>query len=118
MGANGLTASCGARGALTLWLAAQSTAGTRGAYDSVAGHSSGGIILPVLNSASGLSFGPREDALARALLDRPDDATGKRVRALWDRLTATDTTVAEAARLLDVPAGAIPRVTGEEGLCR
>ncbi|SPL90047.1 putative ABC transport system transmembrane protein [[Actinomadura] parvosata subsp. kistnae] len=47
---------------------------------------------------SGLKYGAAEVGYARRLLERPDSVD--RVRAHWDRLTASNTTIDQALPLL------------------
>lgn len=111
-----LTPVCGARAVVTLWLAVRATAGTEGAYDSLAERSfGGGIQLPVIGSAAGLLFGAPEQTVATELLDKPAAEVGAAVRDSWTELTAAGTGTERAAELLGVPA---PRIDpAERGLC-
>ncbi|MFR9796324.1 hypothetical protein ACL02U_10530 [Streptomyces sp. MS06] len=108
-----ITLLCRSRAAVTLWLAGQSTPGSRQALRSSVSRSSGGLAFPLLGSASGLAFQARSEQLALSLLDRPSNEVGARLRANWALLTSPETSVDEAARLLGVPAPAASEVAGE-----
>lgn len=60
---------CGARGALSLWLAAQAIAGTRRALATIQAHTSGlGFDSSVMGSATTLQWGTQEVQVAEAML--------------------------------------------------
>ncbi|MFE3906341.1 hypothetical protein ACFXPY_40370 [Streptomyces sp. NPDC059153] len=100
-----LTMVCGARATLVLWLAGQATPGTREALRSTRERTfGGGISLPLLNSAAGLSFEPRAANFAFDLIDHPAKHNTAAVTANWAELTAPATTVDRAAQLLGVKA--------------
>lgn len=113
------TELCGGRGAVALWLAASATPETVKALSTMDAHLSGGggvVSLSVLNSRAGLLVGGREAALARALLAGDSATVRAAVSANWTELTAPDTDVAQAARLLGQPdsGSAVP----DTGVCR
>ncbi|MEV0533083.1 ABC transporter permease [Kitasatospora sp. NPDC050463] len=97
---------CGARSVLVLWLAAEATDGTGDAMRSLRARSWGGISLPLLGSATGLSFEPRGATAAYELIGRPAEQTAAKVAEHWAELTAPGTSVARAAELLGIPAPA------------
>lgn len=97
---------CGSRGAVALWLAASATPETAKALSTLDAHQSGGggvVSLSVLNSRAGLLVGAREATLARGLLAGDPATVRAAVASRWTELTAPDTDVAEAARLLGRP---------------
>jgi hypothetical protein len=106
--------ACGARGAVVLWLAASATPDTRAALTTVLAHTSGGggLHLPVLNSAAGLHLGTREVALARAMLDNDHDTVQAKVLQHWQTLTASSTSVDQAASVIGLSAPQAPPVGG------
>jgi hypothetical protein len=100
---------CGSRGVLVGWLAGQASAhANTGLRKLAADHRGGGegVFIDDVQSGSGLLIPDRELALALALLDRPADEIGARVRQSWDELTAAGTTVDRAAEILGLPAPA------------
>ncbi|MEV5576223.1 hypothetical protein AB0L06_39850 [Spirillospora sp. NPDC052269] len=103
-GQSRLTMLCRSPSVLVLWLAAQSTAGTQDAFMSMVRRSSGGLSLPLLGSAAGLTFNAREEALVLDLLHRPAGEVAARVRASWAELAASATSTDRAAEILGVPA--------------
>ncbi|MGW8886683.1 ABC transporter permease [Streptomyces sp. NPDC055749] len=110
------TPVCGARAVVTLWLAAQATEGTEGAFFSLVDRTyGGGVQLSILGSASGLMFDAPEQDVAVELLDRPAGEVGTLVREGWAELTAEGTSVERAAELFGVTA---PKINpAERGLC-
>ncbi|WP_051745644.1 hypothetical protein [Streptomyces yerevanensis] len=120
IGGDGLTPTCGGRGAVVFWLATAATEDTRLALRTLKSHTEGGygFSMPQLGAASGPQFGSRELALGEAMLamsekDRP--AMVRRVVAEWDELTAPSTSVEDAARLLGLPRP--PAAAVDEGTC-
>ncbi|MEU1692324.1 hypothetical protein [Streptomyces hirsutus] len=108
IGGDGLTPACGGRGAVVFWLATDATEDTRLALRTVMSHTSGGygFSMPQLGAASGPQFGPRELALGETMLARSEtdrSAMARRVVSQWDELTAPNTSVDDAARLLGLP---------------
>ncbi|MFD4970267.1 hypothetical protein, partial [Streptomyces sp. NPDC058424] len=120
IGGDGLTPTCGGRGAVVFWLATGATEDTRSALRTVMSHTGGGygISMPQLGAASGPRFGSRELALGEAMLALSEEdrtAMGRRVVAEWDALTAPGTSVDDAARLLGLPRP--PAAPADEGTC-
>jgi hypothetical protein len=106
---------CGARGVVTLWLAAQATSGTRAALHTDLSHSSGGLSLDVANSQLGLFIDQRETDLALNMLDAPTSEIAGKVRGAWPELTAPNTTAERAGEILGLRVPALP--AGYEGAC-
>lgn len=105
LGADG-TELCGGPGALSLWLAANATPETAKALATIDARRSGGggvVSLHALNSLAGVIVGAREAALARTLLAGDSATVRAAVSANWTELTAPDTDVVRAARLLGQP---------------
>ncbi|MFF2657614.1 ABC transporter permease [Kitasatospora sp. NPDC058032] len=94
---------CGARSVLVLWLAAEATEGTGDALRSLRTRTWGGISMPLLGSATGLSFEPRGATAAFGLIDHPVEQTAAKVVEHWAELTAPGTSVTRAAELLGAP---------------
>ncbi|WP_327337030.1 MULTISPECIES: hypothetical protein [unclassified Streptomyces] len=113
-----LTMVCGARATLVLWLAGKATPGTQEALRSTRERTfGGGISLPLLNSGAGLSFEPRAADFAFDLIDRPSRANATVIKKNWAELTAPDTTVDRAARLLGVKAPPAVPASGQVAGC-
>ncbi len=117
---DGLTPTCGGRGAVVFWLATDATEDTRLALRTVMSHKSGGygFSMPQLGASSGPQFGPRELALGEAMLAKSEkdrSAMVRRVVAEWDELTAPSTSVDDAARLLGLPQP--PAAPTDEAVC-
>lgn len=109
---------CGARGVLVGWLAGQASAhANTGLRKLAADHSGGGegAFIDEVQSASGILIPDRELAYTLALLERPADEIGARLRQSWDELTAAGTTGDRAAEILGVPA---PAGQSPDGRCR
>jgi hypothetical protein len=115
--------ACGARGVLVGWLAGQASAhasiGLRKlAADQNGGGGGGGgdkVFIEGIPGSGGILIPDRELAFALALLDRPADEIGARVRQSWDELTATGTTVDRAAEILGQP---VPPAQNAAEKCR
>jgi hypothetical protein len=108
-------AVCGGRGVLVAWLAgAASPVASTGlrllAHDQNRNHDSG-VFLDEVESPSGIFLPDRELTLALALLDRPANDVGARVRRSWVELTSADTTTERAAEIVGGPAPA-PAASG------
>lgn len=113
-----LTMVCGARATLVLWLAGRATPGSQEALRSTRERTfGGGISLPLLNSGAGLSFEPRAADFAFDLIDHPARGNAAAVKKNWAELTAPDTTVDRAARLLGVKAPAALPDSGQVAGC-
>lgn len=102
-----LSAVCGARAVLVLWLAGNATPGTRDALRSTRDRTfGGGISMPLLNTGAGLSFESRAVALAFDLIDHPAEGSTALMTRNWAELTAPGTSVDRVAELLGVQAPA------------
>ncbi|WP_329025523.1 hypothetical protein [Streptomyces sp. NBC_01423] len=113
-----LTMVCGARAGLVLWLAGKATPGTREALHSTRERTfGGGISLPLLSSAAGLSFEPRAADFAFDLIDHPSPAHAAMIKKNWAELTAPGTTVDRAAHLLGVKAPPAIPASGQVAGC-
>jgi len=110
----GVTATlCGARGVLVGWLAGQATADTRAGLRTIAGGSRGGAVaFTEAGFGSSLVLTDPELTMVWALLDRPADEVGKRVLDSWAELSASGTSLEQAAKLLGV---AVPSGGSAEG---
>lgn len=112
---------CGTRGVLVGWLAGQASAhagvGLRKlAADQNAGGGGGDkVFIEGIPGSGGILIPDRELAFALALLDRPADEIGARVRQSWDELTATGTTVDRAAEIFGQP---VPAAQNAAEKCR
>lgn len=120
VGGDGLTRTCGGRGAVVFWLATNATEDTRLALRTIENHTTGGygFSMPQLSAASGPQFGSRELALGKAMLaesEKDRQALVRRVVAAWDELTAPRTSVDDAARLLGLPQP--PAAPADEATC-
>lgn len=103
---------CGARGIVTLWLAAQATPGTAAALRDHASRSYGGFTtFSPLNANAGLVVPRGAVDMTLTLVDRPTGKTAARIKQSWTTLTDSRTSLDEAARIMGIPA---PRPTSEE----